>query len=157
MKKIILPALFGITLTSCSGSMSIAEYNNAIVGEQQKFMDQVKLVVKTKNDSALAQSRRAAFVAYADVFLINLDKLKVQNDDKGFKARLKNMIEYCRTAFAKDYEQIIAVKMNRKATSTERAVAEAKCEEILNRIEELEAQFLSAQENFAEANGARLN
>ncbi|WP_129019506.1 LIC11966 family surface protein [Edaphocola flava] len=157
MKKTILPVLCAITLASCSGSMSIAEYNDAIVGEQQRFMDQMKLMTKTKNDSALAQARRAGLVAYADVCLTNVDKLKVNGVDKGFKAHFKNMIQYCKTAFAKDYEEIIAVKMSKKAVGADIALADARREEIMNRIKALEAQFLSAQEAFAKANGAELN
>ncbi|MCY1549513.1 hypothetical protein D9M68_856820 [compost metagenome] len=67
------------------------------------------------------------------------------------------MIQYCKTAFANDYEEIIAVKMNKKAAGADMAVADARREEIMNRIKELEAQFLSAQEDFAKANGAELN
>jgi len=157
MKKSILPVLCAIALSSCSGAMSIKDYNDAIVGEQQKFMDQMKLMTKTRNDSALAQARRAGLVVYADVCLNNINKLKVIGVDKGFKAHLKNMIQYCKTAFAKDYEEIIAVKMNKKAAGADMAVADARREEIMNRIKELEAQFLSAQEDFAKANGAELN
>lgn len=157
MKKTFLPVLYALTLASCSGTMSIKEYNNAIVGEQRRFMDQMKLMTKTKNDSALAQARRAGLVAYADVCLNNVEKLKVNGVDRGFKVHFINMIRYCKTAFANDYKEIIAVKMSKRAAREDRAVADAKREEILNRIKELEAQFLSAQEDFAKANGAELN